>query len=227
MLSDYTMRFAASALEVVILKSFSVHSLCRFLLCGMFAVLPLACSGQPKLPPLSTDAVILAFGDSLTFGTGAGEQQSYPEVLAGLTGRKVVNAGVPGEVSKDGLERLPGVLEEVRPDLLILCHGGNDMLRRQDQQQLRDNLVNMLEMARDQGIAVLMVAVPEPGLALKPPALYQELAKEFAIPLEKEVIVSILKKSELKSDQVHPNAAGYQRMAEAFADLLRKSGALL
>ncbi|MDO5673911.1 MAG: arylesterase [bacterium] len=179
------------------------------------------------MPPLSTDAVILAFGDSLTFGTGAGEQQSYPEVLAGLTGRKVVNAGVPGEVSKDGLERLPGVLEEVRPDLLILCHGGNDMLRRQDQQQLRDNLVNMLKMARDQGIAVLMVAVPEPGLALKPPALYQELAKEFAIPLEKEVIVSILKKSELKSDQVHPNAAGYQRMAEAFADLLRKSGALL
>lgn len=196
------------------------------MVCALLASLLAACSGQPKLPPLSSDAVILAFGDSLTFGTGAGEEQSYPAVLAGLTGRKVVKAGVPGEVSKEGLERLPGVLEEVRPDLLILCHGGNDLLRRQDQGQLRSNIRQMIELARQQGIAVLLVAVPEPGFSLKPPALYEDLAKEFAIPLEKKVIVSILKKSELKSDQVHPNAAGYQRMAEAFAELLRKSGAL-
>ncbi len=215
-----------SAQEAFVLKFFSAHRVCYFLLCGLFALLPLACSRQPQLPPLASDAVILAFGDSLTFGTGAGDAQSYPEMLAGLTGRKVVNAGVPGEISKDGLERLPGVLEEVQPDLLILCHGGNDMLRRQDQQQLRANLAGMLQLARDQGIAVVLVAVPEPGLALKPPALYEELAKEFAFPLEKETIISILKKSELKSDQVHPNAAGYQRMAESFADLLRKSGAL-
>ena len=208
------------------MKSISVHGFCCFTVCALLALLFAACSGQPKLPPLSSDAVILAFGDSLTFGTGAGEEQSYPAVLAGLTGRKVVKAGVPGEVSKEGLERLPGVLEEVRPDLLILCHGGNDLLRRQDQGQLRSNIRQMIELARQQGIAVLLVAVPEPGFSLKPPALYEDLAKEFAIPLEKKVIVSILKKSELKSVQVHPNAAGYQRMAEAFAELLRKSGAL-
>ena len=215
-----------ASLEVVVLKNIFPYSLCRFLFCGVLAVLLAACSGQPKLPPLASDAVILAFGDSLTFGTGAGEGQGYPEVLAGLTGRKVVKAGVPGEVSKEGLERLPAVLEETQPDLLILCHGGNDLLRRQDQQQLRTNLTGMLQLAKDQGVAVLLVAVPEPGLALKPPALYQDLAKEFTISLENKVLVAVLKKSELKSDQVHPNAAGYRRMAEAFFDLLRKSGAL-
>ncbi len=191
----------------------------------LFMVL-FGCSRQALLPPLPTDAVILAFGDSLTFGTGAGEQQSYPEVLAALIGRKVVNAGVPGEVSKEGLGRLPSVLEKVRPDLLILCHGGNDLLRRQDQQLLRANLAQMVQMAQGQNIAVLLVAVPEPGLALEPPALYEELAKEFALPLEGTIITKILKKSELKSDPVHPNAAGYQRLAEALAKFLRQSGAL-
>lgn len=198
-----------------------------FCLTGVLLVLGLfGCSRQPTLPPLATDAVVLAFGDSLTFGTGAGEQESYPAVLAGRIGRTVVNAGVSGEVSGDGLRRLPGVLEKERPSLLILCHGGNDLLRRQDREQLRSNIRKMIELARQQGIAVLLVAVPEPGFSLKPPGLYGDLAKEFDLPLDSTTIAAVLKKGELKSDQVHPNAAGYRYMADAFAELLQKSGAL-
>ncbi len=202
------------------------HRTIRFLLCALFALPLTACSRQPQLPPLATDALVLAFGDSLTFGTGAAEQVSYPAVLSQLLGRTVVNAGIAGEVSEDGLRRLPGVLEETEPDLLILCHGGNDLLRRQDQGQLRSNLRQMIELARQQGIAVLLVAVPEPGFSLKPPALYGDLAREFDLPLDSTTMAAILKKSDLKSDQVHPNAAGYRRMAENLAELLRQSGAL-
>lgn len=189
-------------------------------------LLLLGCNKTPQLPLLATDATILAFGDSLTAGTGAGETESYPAVLSRLTGRKVVNAGVPGEVSATGVQRLPELLERERPALLILCHGGNDLLAHQNPQTIADNLRTMLRIARERGVPVLLVAVPSPELSLTPPSLYEEVAREFKVPLERKVLRQILSKSALKSDHVHPNAAGYKLMAEAVAALLKKSGAL-
>ena len=146
------------------------------LLAGSLLLLCLSCSRQPSLPPLAADAVILAFGDSLTFGTGAQPGQSYPAVLARLVERQVVNAGIPGEISAQGLQRLPGVLDEVRPALLLLCHGGNDMLHHLSHDELRSNLRAMVGLAQSRGIAVMLIAVPEPSLAVKAPPLYAELA---------------------------------------------------
>jgi len=190
------------------------------------AMLPAACSKTPQLPLLAADATILAFGDSLTAGTGAGDTESYPAVLTRLTGRKVVNAGVPGEVSAGGVQRLPELLDRERPALLILCHGGNDLLARQNHQLIADNLRTMLRIAGERGVPVLLVAVPSPDLMLKPPSLYEELAREFRIPLERKALAHILGKGSLKSDYIHPNAAGYRLLAEALAELLKKSGAL-
>jgi len=202
----------------------------RTSLCVVFiiiaAMLPAACSKTPQLPLLAADATILAFGDSLTAGTGAGDAESYPAVLARLAGRRVVNAGVPGEVSAGGVQRLPELLERERPALLILCHGGNDLLARQNHQMIASNLRAMIRISGGRGVPVLLVAVPAPDLMLKPPGLYEELAREFRIPLEGKVLPHILGKSSLKSDPIHPNAAGYRLLAEALADLLKKSGAL-
>jgi len=185
-----------------------------------------ACNKTAQLPLLASDATILAFGDSLTAGTGAGEIESYPAVLSTLTGLKVINAGVPGEVSAGGVQRLPELLERERPSLLILCHGGNDLLARQNHQQIADNLRQMIRMAGERRISVLLIAVPSPDFSLKPPSLYEELTKEFKIPIETKALSHILGKSSLKSDHIHPNAAGYRMLAEAVAKLLKKSGAL-
>jgi len=185
-----------------------------------------ACSSLPKLPSLANDAVIVAFGDSLTFGTGSEPTESYPAVLEKMIGRRVFNAGVPGEVTADGLLRLPEVLEREKPALLLLCHGGNDELRRLNQQQTANNVREMVRLAQRREVAVVLIAVPAPGLSLSPSSMYREIAKELSIPIEEETLSSILSNNSLKSDYIHPNAEGYRRLAESIASLLHKSGAI-
>jgi len=184
------------------------------------------CGDAPKLSRLAPDAVVLAFGDSLTFGTGATEAESYPAQLERLIGRKVVRAGVPGEVSAHALARLPAALEEHQPKLLVLCIGGNDFLRNLSQAEAAANLRRMIAVAKEKGAAVLLIGTPEKGLLVTPPKFYAEIAKELRVPYEGKVIGEILRSSELKSDPIHPNARGYRLMAERVAELLKKAGAV-
>jgi acyl-CoA thioesterase I len=193
-----------------------------------FALVTVAGCGRsaPKIAKLDADAVILAFGDSLTFGTGAAANESYPAALQGLIGRKVIAAGEPGEVSQEGLARLPDVLDEVQPKLLILCHGGNDFLRKLDDSKVAANVRAMIALARGKGIAVVLIATPKPGLFPSTPEFYADIAREFAIPYDDSVLKKVLTDNALKSDLIHPNARGYARIAETVADLLRKAGAV-
>lgn len=187
-----------------------------------------ACGGTtPKLARLAPDAVILAFGDSLTFGTGAMAEHSYPAELSRLTGRTVINAGVPGETSAEGLRRLPAVLDEVRPALVLLCLGGNDMLRQLDRTSMRDNLATMIREIQQRGVPVVLIAVPEPRLlSLRPEPGYAALANQHGLLLEAEVLSEVLGDRGLRSDPIHPNAQGYRALAEALARRLKKAGAV-
>jgi len=185
-----------------------------------------ACGPGSKIEKLEPGAIVLAFGDSLTFGTGAAPADSYPAVLERAIGRKVVNAGVPGETSAQGLERLPGVLDEVRPRLLILCHGGNDFLRRLDEARAKENIRAMIALARDKGIPVLLVATPKPSVPPSVPTFYMEIATDLRVPIEETVIRTVILDSRLKSDLVHPNAKGYSQIAAAVEKTLRKAGAI-
>lgn len=185
-----------------------------------------ACGEEPKLRPLAPEAVLLAFGDSLTHGSGALEVESYPAQLEKLIGRRVVRAGVPGEVTAQALERLPAALDEHAPRLLLLCIGGNDFLQRLSPDHAAANVRAMVRLARERGIEVLLVGTPEPGLAASPPAFYSEIARENRIPYEGKVIGEVLRDPALKSDPIHPNARGYRLIAERLDALLRRSGAL-
>ena len=187
-----------------------------------------ACGNQPpQLPRLASDAVILAFGDSLTYGTGVGVDASYPAVLEKLTGRTVINAGVPGEITADGVKRLPALLDEEHPDLLILCHGGNDLLRKLDRDQTIANLRTMILAARSRNIPVVLIAVPQPTLLLRESAeFYEQLAQEMQLPLEDDALARIESDDALKSDPIHPNANGYRELAGAINTLLQRSGAI-
>lgn len=199
----------------------------RLLLVAMMAVWLAGCGEKvPPVAKLASTDVVLAFGDSLTYGTGARAEDSYPVVLGQLIGRTVVRSGVPGEQTAGGLERLPEVLDEHKPRLVIVCLGGNDMLRKGTPANIEANLREILKLIKSRGLDVMLIGVPTPTLIANPPEFYSKLAKEFAIPYEGDIITSVLYKSDLKSDPIHPNAAGYRKMAEAVAKRLRDAGAI-
>lgn len=198
----------------------------RLVLALLLAATLAGCGDQAKLARLPGDAVVLAFGDSLTFGTGAAEHESYPAQLEKLIGLKVVRAGVPGEVTAQALERLPGALDEHSPRLLLLCIGGNDFLRRTGNRQAEANVRAMVKLATSRGVQVMLIGTPEPGLSVSPPQFYAGIATEFRLPYEQGVIGEVLKDPALKADPIHPNARGYRVIAERVASGLRKSGAI-
>jgi acyl-CoA thioesterase-1 len=198
-----------------------------FAIAALLAVSTAGCGPNvPRVSPLGPNDVVVAFGDSLTYGTGASEAESYPVVLGQLIGRKVVRAGVPGEMTAGGLARLESVIEEHRPALVIVGLGGNDMLRKVNDAQIKDNLRKIIQALQARGISVVLFGVPKPALVTSAPEFYEELAKEFNIPYEGKIVTSVLYRPDEKSDPIHPNAKGYRRMAEAFADLLKKARAI-
>jgi len=199
------------------------------------ASLALAACGKRKAAratPLAVGAVVLALGDSITHGTGAAPDTAYPAQLARLTGWDVVNAGVPGDTTLQALERLPRLLAEHRPALVIVSAGGNDFLRHLPDTDTAANLRRIVAQARAAGAQVLLVAVPRPTLAavvgagLSDHPLYDKLATELALPLHAGGWARVLGDEQLKSDQIHANAAGYRAFAVGLVTTLRDSGLL-
>ena len=189
-----------------------------------------ACS-EAELPRLTGDDTILAFGDSLTQGYGVKAPESYPAVLQRLTAFKVINAGVSGETSEQGLERLPELLEQLeqenkRPALVILLEGGNDVLRKVPEAQISQNIAKMIEITQSKGIPILLVGVPEKKLFGSTLALYEDLAEAYQIPLEDDIVASLVMRPSMKSDYIHFNAQGYQLLAEAIYQKLQQAGAV-
>jgi lysophospholipase L1-like esterase len=187
----------------------------------------ISCSdSSSNLNLLSGDDTILAFGDSLTYGTGAKQGEDYPTLLSKLTNLSVINAGVPGEISSKGLARLPELLDKYNPKLLILIHGGNDILKKLPRTEQKSNLIEMIALAKEKNIEIAMLGVPEPGIFLKSAEIYEQIAIETNVPIELSLLPDILGDNSLKSDIAHPNQKGYQKMADGIFDFLKDNGAL-
>jgi lysophospholipase L1-like esterase len=202
-----------------------MDKLLRYCALALLALLISGCD-KPGLEPLPANGVILAFGDSLTAGVGAEEDQSYPEMLARLSGLEVINAGVSGEVTAAGQARLSQMLDTHTPDLLILLEGGNDILRNHDLNRTKTNLAAMIESAHAHGVEVVLIGVPEKNLFSEVASIYPELAQEYELVFIPDLISELLRDPQYKSDRIHFNAAGYRAMAQEIHAVLRKHGAL-
>ncbi len=172
--------------------------------------------------PLNTK--ILAFGDSITYGYRVDADKNYPSVLSNLLQSQVINAGVNGELTKEGLERLPKLLKKYKPQILILCEGGNDLLRSKKFETIKANLAKMIELAQKQKVFVVLVGVPYlEYLRYSTADFYRELATQYNIPIEDKALEQILNDDKLKVDQVHPNAEGYKILSNALANIITEN----
>jgi acyl-CoA hydrolase len=191
-----------------------------------------ACGKQPQYANLPAKSTVVILGDSLTHGTGANKGEDYASILATNTGWNIINAGVPGNTSLNGLERMPAILQEHEIDLLIIELGGNDFLQRLPEQETVNNLKAILAQAKAKRIQTILLAVPEfspMGAAfgnLSDHALYAKLAQGSDIPLIENVFTDVLATNALKADSIHPNAEGYVMVEANLRQSLIKLGFL-
>jgi len=206
-----------------------MYQLNRYLQVVATILLVVALNGcnSPKLDPIAHGGTILAFGDSLTVGVGTNKKNSYPAVLADLTGLNVINSGVSGETTDRGIKRLPQELDRAAPDLLILIEGGNDILQNRSLSETKANIKAMIELATTRDIPVVLIGIPKKGLFSNSAPLYEELADNFQLVFDSTLIGDLQRSPSLKSDYVHFNEKGYRKMAESIYKLLREHGALL
>ena len=201
----------------------------RWLLLAL-VVLVLGCTRESPYSPLPPGSVVLAFGDSVTWGTGASRGEDFPSLLAERSGWQVVNAGVPGDTAAADRERIEGLLRQQDPALVIVELGGNDFLRKRPDADVEADLRDILRRVQDHGAIPVLVAVPRLSLlrasigALKDASLYARLAEaEGVLP---DVFSGVLSQESLRADTIHPNKAGYAVFAEELAAALRQAGLL-
>lgn len=175
----------------------------------------------------SRGSEIIAFGDSLTAGYGAGAGEDYPSKLSAMTGISIRNAGVSGDTTESALERLEEDVLGGDPRIVIVGLGGNDYLRSVPVSTTEANLRTIIDRIQDRGAMVILLGFRFPSLNTNYGAMYERVAEEKGALFIPDLLDGILGDPSLKSDSIHPNARGYELMAERvsgpFTKLVRKA----
>jgi acyl-CoA thioesterase I len=191
----------------------------------------LAACGGKREAPLPAGTAVLVIGDSITAGYGVSETQAWPARLAERTGWNVIAAGINGDRTAGGRERLPELLDAHAPAALVIELGGNDMLRGVADATIVANLDAMIDAAATRGAKVVLMAVPRPNAlgaltGLRAASFYGDLAKRRNLVLVEKALPSVLSESSLKQDALHPTAEGHRALAERTAEELAAIGLL-
>lgn len=190
------------------------------------------CSEEAVYIALPANATVLAFGDSVTYGTGAGAGEDWPTLLAEDTGWNVVNAGISGDTAHKAQYRLPALLAELEPDLVIIGLGGNDFLRRLPLADVRAALRSMIIQVQGEGAIPVLLSVPKFSMLRatlgnhSDAPMYAEIAEELGALLAADVFADVLSDENLRADPIHPNASGYRVFNQRLIDYLKVWGLL-
>lgn len=192
---------------------------------GLLAVAALAWTFWPSSVKIRNarpaSSVIVCFGDSLTHGTGAGEGMSYPEQLSRKIGRPVINAGVPGDTTESALKRLETDVLELKPGMVLITLGGNDLKNGVDRDMAFANFRKIVTRIQAAGALVVIGGVNVPLMGRGFGDVYEQLARDTGSVLIPNVLKGLMGNSGLMSDPIHPNTEGYTRMADIFHEAIR------
>jgi acyl-CoA thioesterase I len=187
---------------------------------ALLAAAALAAAGCASEPPNldSRGSTIVCLGDSITAGVGAGPGEGYPALLETALGVEVVARGVPGDTSADGRARLADALA-ADPWLVVVELGGNDLLRRRPLEATEADLAAIVEGVLAAGAVPMLVEVRGP-FGSRYEDLFERLGERYGVPVVAGVLGEVLSDRTLKSDPIHPNAAGYRAIAAALAEAI-------
>jgi acyl-CoA thioesterase I len=183
--------------------------------------------------PITQPVRIVVLGDSLSAGYQLPASESVPMhmqklfLAAGHTGVRIINMGISGDTTQNGLARLNLVIDD-QPDIVLLELGANDMLRGLQASKARKNLALIIETLQRQGITVVLCGVSVPAVftlgnaqlsAFKP--MFSDLADTYGLSFYPDFLKGVRgKKSMNLPDGLHPNATGTQEIAERLYPLL-------
>lgn len=195
-----------------------------------------AVDAPPQIPVMGAERRIIAFGDSLFAGYGLNDGEGYPAVLeASLRARginaRVIDGAVSGDTTGAGRQRLAFLLDSqpVKPDLVLISLGGNDMLRGLSPQQTRENLDAILaELGKRKIRAVLMGMLSAPNLGAdfrrQFDPIFPALAKQHGAALVPFFLQPLMDRPDLiLPDRIHPTAVGVEAMVAATVDTVGKT----
>ena len=177
------------------------------------------CTG-PGPVTLSGDNII-CFGDSLTFGTGAPFGRSYPDQLAEMIGRPVINSGIPGDTTSRALVRLERDVLSKSPRIVLITLGGNDLRNGVDKKTAFRNLKEIVEAIQAQNALVVIGGLKLLFWDRGYEAEYEKLAEETGILLIPDILGGLIGNGELMHDTIHPNGEGYKIMAQKFYEAIK------
>ncbi len=155
---------------------------------------------------------IVCFGDSLTEGDGATDGMTYPYYLQQLTNIPVVNKGISGNKSQDGLDRIEDILQ-FKNSLIIVEFGANDWFQQIPISETKKNMEQIVDKLKEMGNIVVLVSVEDKQLR-QLYILLKSLAKEKNILFINGVLHEFWNDKTLFSDNVHPNSKGYKLVAD-------------
>jgi len=170
--------------------------------------------------PSTENGPVLMFGDSLVEGVGATAGNALPEQLGKLVGVPILNYGISGDTTRNGLTRLTPALEE-DPKVAIVVLGGNDFLKKVPREETFQNLEKIVTAFQSQGAITIVVGVRSGIVGGGADEQYEDLAKRTGSVYVSDTLAGVFAHTDLMSDALHPNDRGYRQIAERLASELR------